>query len=132
MNRLQISLFGETPPPPTSADADYSIGRENRDNGIKQAIDHAKQEDVLWPGKAYLMLKRYLSFNIGEFMGEDIRKYSEANGLPEPPSKRAWGAIMVKAAKAGLITKVGTRSVKNPKAHMANATLWIKNGSVFY
>ncbi len=49
----------------------------------------------------------------------------EAKGIvPEPPSLRAWGAVLLSAAKRGWIRQVGYVHVDNPKAHKANAALW--------
>lgn len=95
-------------------------GPELRDTGIKKAVEHADKVVESWSHMAYEHLKKYIVLH-DEFMAEDLRYDSK---LPEPPSKRAWGGIMVRAAKSGLIYRVGFRAVKNPKAHCANASLW--------
>ena len=100
-------------------------GKQLRDKGIHQAEQHANEVHESWSDKAYNYLKWVLPQIDGEFMTEDIRLMSE-NLIPEPPSKRAWGAIMVRAVKDKLIRKVGFGQVKNPKAHRANASIWVK------
>jgi len=95
-------------------------GQQLRDAGMKQAIEHADKVVESWSDKAYDHLLKYIVLH-DEFMAEDLRYESK---LPEPPSRRAWGQIMLRAAKSGLIYRVGFRAVKNPKAHCANASLW--------
>ena len=97
-------------------------GQELRDNGIAVAIQHANQVEEKWSEIAYNF---FLSFirNNSEFQIEDVRT-AAINSVPEPPSKRAWGGIAVKASKAGLIRRMGFRNVKNPKAHCTPATVW--------
>ena len=59
-------------------------------------------------------------------MTEDVRLASEKE-IPMPPSNRAWGGIVVRASKAGLISRVGFSNVKNAKAHKTPATVWKVN-----
>ena len=110
-------------------------GEELANQGIKKAVDHANQVTPKWAEMAYDCFLSYLGccpsgYN---FMAEDVRDFSTrhypfiCDGLPEPPSLRAWGGIMRRAQRAGVIRAIGTRKVVNPKAHSANATLWIKN-----
>lgn len=98
-----------------------------RDEGIQQAIDHADQVDEKWSETAYRFLLSFISTTTTEFMVEDIRIAAEKSGVPIPPSDRAWGGIIVRAAKAGLIRRVGYRAVANPKAHCTPATLWTRS-----
>jgi len=99
-------------------------GAQLRDKGIKQAIDHADQKDSKWSEKAYKFLTAYIGSCGRDFMVEDVRRAADWAGLTEPPSKRAWGGIIVRAKKAGLISRAGFRQVKNPKAHCTPATVW--------
>lgn len=103
------------------------FGRVNRDSGMKRAEDHANLVHDSWTEKALRYLKWYI--NAGDlkknFLTEDVRE-SSGTLVPEPPSLRAWGSVMMKAAKAGLIKKVGYAQVKNPKANRTPATLWTK------
>jgi hypothetical protein len=99
-------------------------GEELRDEGMERARVHADMRKADWSRDAYEFLLLFLQNN-DEFLIEDVR--NEAEGiLPEPPSKRAWGSIAVKAAKEGHIRKIGYKEVTNPKAHKTPATLWKK------
>ena len=79
-----------------------------------------------WSDRAYVFLLDYIKsrdFYNREFMTEDVRVASESE-LPAPPDKRAWGGIVRRAAKAGLIERIGYSHVKNFKAHRTPAAVW--------
>jgi len=94
-----------------------------KDKGIQQAVDHADAVYPSWSEKAYKFLTDFIDKNACSFMAEDVRMESAAV-IPEPPSKRAWGAIILRAAKSGLIRKVGYQKVTNAKAHATPASVW--------
>ena len=101
-----------------------------RDEGMRQAVEHADAVHGNWSERAMDMLKDYLEllrYGLGEgqqFTSEMVREYAEQMGLPDPPDKRAWGAVMVKAARAGLIVKKGWTTSRNPKVHCSPTSLW--------
>ena len=97
-------------------------GKELRDIGIKQSVDNANFSHEKWSDNAFEFLIKYIQSN-EEFMTENVRIASEGI-IPEPPSKRAWGGVIVRAVKLGLINRKGFRNVKNAKAHCTPATLW--------
>ena len=100
-------------------------GAQLRDKGIKQAIDNADDTHERWSEKAYKFLTNWIKTQY-EFMTEDVRLASEKT-VPIPPSNRAWGGVVVRASRAGLISRVGFSSVKNVKAHRTPATVWRVN-----
>jgi len=97
-------------------------GGELRDIGIKTALDNADSTHDKWSDRAYIFLLNYIKSH-REFMTEDVRVASEKE-IPIPPSKRAWGGIVLRASKAGLIERIGFSNVKNIKAHRTPATVW--------
>ena len=105
-------------------------GTELRDKGIKQAIDNADNTHEKWSDKAYKFLLDYIKYGEGrdqyEFMTEDVRMASEAE-IPKPPSNRAWGGVILRASRAGLISRIGFSNVKNAKAHRTPASIWRVN-----
>lgn len=106
---------------------DLDKGRENRDSGMQTAISHADAVSPEWSVRAYSLLQRYLKDYPGEFMAEDFRSFCAQVDFELPPHARAFGGVISRAAKAGLIRKVRIGQVKNVKAHCALASVWIKN-----
>lgn len=102
---------------------DLFQSRTNRDLGIKKAEDHANKTHDNWVDKAYEFLMQYVRHD-KEFLTEQVREASRGI-VPEPPSKRAWGAVIIRAVKRGIIKRKGYALVSNPKAHRTPATLWM-------
>lgn len=113
--------FDEQPVPVT--------GEQLRDHGISKAVKSAETVSPGWSDRAYAILVKFIAQWDGEFMTENVREYAEKQSDYEMPlSSRAWGGPMVKAKNKGLIESCGIRSVNNPTAHCANATVWkVKN-----
>jgi hypothetical protein len=98
---------------------------EARDKGIKRAVEHADKVHDRWSEKCYGLFKDFINEQHAPFQTETFR-HSIAGLLEEPPHKRAFGAIVVRAAREGLIKRVGSAPVSNIKAHMALANVWQK------
>jgi hypothetical protein len=109
----------------TASQLNIDFARKARDRGIKQAVKHADQAHESWSEKAYGHFVTFVSLQKGTFKVEDFREFSR-DVLPDPPSLRAFGALPLRAARAGLIKKVGVEQVRNVKAHMAKAAVWEK------
>lgn len=65
------------------------------------AADRAGQE---WQSLAMSHLRAYASQH-AEMQCYMVRLFAENRGLPPAPSNTAWGAIMLKGAKSGIIRK---------------------------
>jgi len=100
-------------------------GNELRDLGINESFNNAQNKNESWGASAYSFLLEYIK-NHKRFMAEDVRVASEGI-VPEPPNKRAWGAIFVMAKRDNIIKSIGFSNVKNPNAHRTPATLWETN-----
>lgn len=98
----------------------------NRDRGIETSAHNAEIHKANWQKGALDILRDYISVSAIPFLAEDVRLYAEISKYPVPPSKRAWGAVFVKAYKLGLIHYAGYGRTKNPLAHRTPATLWIR------
>src|SRR5690348_13045263 len=107
------------------AQLNIEYGKALKDAGMERATNHANQVSNGWSDRAYQMLHHFLrSLARGgrqTFLAEDFRLFAYSQKLPVPPHEGAFGSVMSRAAKAGLITSNGTAKVKNPKAHQANA-----------
>jgi hypothetical protein len=97
-----------------------------RDKGIKKAVDHADDVNENWAEGAYQFLLKFLSIHIGSFMAEEVRSYAALMDFPLPPSARAWGGVIAKAAREGLIEGRGYAPVRNVKAHRTPARVWVQ------
>lgn len=118
---IQPSLFGSE---------DYTEAIKARDAGMKKVLKSANESDPKWAEKALKVFRNYVNLlpEGQEFLTEDVRNYAETNSLlPAPPSNKSWGPLTMILAKEGFIRKLGFRSVKNPKAHMAPVSVWVKN-----
>ena len=105
-------------------------GEQLKEIGIKKALDSAEEMHEDWTKLAYDFFIDYLkTHNI--FTTEEVRLASK-DIVPEPPSKRAWGGIVGRLAKAKLIHRIGYTKAKNPKAHSATCTLWKNSNKVKY
>jgi hypothetical protein len=93
-----------------------------RDAGIQTALAHAQEFSSDWNRRCFSLLLRFVQIR-SEFTCEQFREWARIE-IEQPPSLRAFGGIINRAAKAGLIQQVGTVKVTNPKAHRANAALW--------
>jgi len=103
---------------------DENKGAELRDEGMKLAEDNANRKIPGWSDGAYRVLETFLENHNDTFMTEDVRAFAALIDFELPPNARAWGSVIMRAAKNGLIHKVGFAQVKNKKAHRANAALW--------
>ncbi len=110
----QLNFFETSKPQPS--------GELLRDRGIKQALSHAESVHSDWQAKALDFLYIYAK-NHHRFSGEMVRMFSKGI-VPDSPSARAWGAVMLTGARKGWIERVGTIHVTNPKAHACFASEW--------
>lgn len=83
----------------------------------ESATAHADAVHAGWAEQAGMLLALYVSQHQGEFMSEDYQAFAFNHGLPQPPDGRAFGTVMVKAQRDGLIEKIGIRAVRKRCAH---------------
>lgn len=103
---------------------DMKQAKVQRNKGIDKAVTHADEETVNWSNRAYQFLLAFLNNHNGPFMAEEVRSYADQLDFDLPPSNRAWGSVVLKAVRSGLIERCGIQAVRNKKAHCANAALW--------
>jgi hypothetical protein len=96
---------------------------EARDKGIKRAVDHANLLQENWSDQVYQCFVGFILASQAPFQMEDFRETLQGF-VADPPSKRAFGHIVLRAAKEGLITRVGYAPVKNVTAHRCFSSVW--------
>ncbi len=106
-----------------------------RDEGIRAAEAHADSVAPDWAERASWYLRvatdgRPIDRDcpnwprLSRFQTTDFRKWAEARGLPKPPDPRAYGGVMRRAAKAGLIIADGYAQKPDASAHACPAVVW--------
>jgi hypothetical protein len=99
------------------------LGFQLKEQGMSQALAHAEEIDSSWGEKAYQFVRGFAAQRI-EFRTEEVRAFAEQRGLPAAPSARAWGGIIGRAVKSGLITSVRYVNCSNPSAHRCPVRVW--------
>lgn len=109
------SFFAD--PYPASQQASLSFpdpGRRRRaemrrDEGMRRVAEHAEQVIPDWGDLAYESLETFVGLNDGKFLAEQFIAWAADHGLPIHDT-RAFGSVMTRAVRRGLITKVGYSS----------------------
>jgi hypothetical protein len=103
-----------------------ALGEVLRDAGMDRAAEHANRVDLGWTDRAFAVFCDFARSPRGAlpFLTEDVREYAKAAGLPDPPDRRAWGAIPVRALKAGVIERAGYLPARDPKVHRSINPAW--------
>lgn len=95
--------------------------------GVQEAIDavvaSANRAHAGWSDNAFEVLKRFIKPG-AIFKAEDVRNFADTTELPEPPDRRAWGGVLQRASKSGLIIRIGYAQCRNKGAHNRPTTLW--------
>jgi hypothetical protein len=93
-----------------------------RDKAIARAERHANSVNEGWIENALAFLADFV-YQHETFRTEDVRKAS-VNIIPEPPDKRVWGAVMLKAKRIGIIRAKCIVHRNDKIAHNAFCSLW--------
>lgn len=102
-----------------------TAARAARDAGIKKATDHAEEVSAGWGDLAFIALCDFIAVQGSKnFTSESFRASEHAKDLPSPPSLRAFGGTIRRAANAGLIVKVGITESKAAHCHCAHVAEW--------
>jgi len=101
---------------------DFAAAKQQRDAAIHRAVEHADAVEPSWSDRAYAFLTDYLRTH-ATFTTEQVRD-AAAGIVNEPPSRRAWGAVTLRAVRAGWIVREGYVNANDPKVHMNVVTLW--------
>lgn len=100
--------------------------KDKRDIGMARATDRANREHEEWTDVAMFYLVVFSSFvnffsGKNQFLAEDVIEFCKKN-LFEAPDSRAWGSVFRRAAKEGVIRKVGYAPAKS--SNLSPKTLW--------
>lgn len=92
--------------------------------GMEQASSHADAVEERWTDRAFDLLKLYAESHM-MFMTEEVRVWAHGEkGLPQPPDKRAWGAVTNRAVKQRILICDHYRPTTIPPAHATPRPVW--------
>lgn len=96
-------------------------------HGAETAAAHADRVHGVWSDEAYeFLISKRDEFKREDktFMTEDMRVIAERAGMPVPPDRRAWGAIVLRAKRQGVIHVAGFAPVKDRRSHGGPKYVW--------
>jgi hypothetical protein len=94
-----------------------------RDEGMARALEHAERVAAGWGARAFAALLAFVRDRDGvPFRAEQFIWWSLHNGLDEPPDRRAFGAVFLKARRDGYIAPMGYAPANT--RHRAPTVLW--------
>lgn len=97
------------------------MARQRGHSAAQSAAEAATRIDPKWMDDAYKAFTTYVRLYADRtFTTEDIRKAATSVSMPADP--RAWGAVALKAKRAGLIASVGYTPVESSNG--SPKTLW--------
>lgn len=97
--------------------------RELADQGMARAAEHADRVSDGWSDNAYQFLRVYAQA-CPEFMTEQLRVWAHDEGLPKPPDNRAWGAVVNRAVRDGIIVRDRFENIRIPPSHSRPMPVW--------
>jgi hypothetical protein len=99
------------------------IARRAAQAGIEQAVSAADREIEGWSDMALRYVRLYATQNRGkQFIGHNIVQASITAGIIQPPNLKAWGWPLQRAAREGIIVRVGY--AEDPNRHGNPVPLW--------
>lgn len=100
---------------------DLFVARQARDEGIAKTV--LKNES--WLERCISKLKTMKLCGHVVVTGETIRVWMLANGIENPSSPHAWGALVRTAMKRGLLRDTGRQEqMMTEKSHARRTPLW--------
>jgi hypothetical protein len=132
----QLDMFGEpvqvpspAPPAPKLPPVpvmDQELSMDLRDAGIEATEAKEEEERAAWMDEATAGLVEYAASH-ATFMAEQFRYWWLFTGNAAPHSEKVWGAVIMRAARRGLIVNTGVyRKASSAMSHAHALPLWKK------
>ena len=100
---------------------DLYAARIARDAGMSAALSHADRVTDGWAEIAAAALLVFARTH-ARFTAYDFRQAYHAAGKPAPPTDKAFGAVFQRAARDGVIERVGYQP--HPERHASPTPVW--------
>ena len=99
-----------------TAQLSIDFARAERDEAMQRAVDAADGRVPKWSEVAYQYVRLYAQRNRGkQFIGRAITQAAKAYGLESPASEKAWGSVIQRAVREGVLMKIGF--AQDPNRH---------------
>ena len=110
----------------THLQREMNLGEELAIAGGATAAAHADSQSAGWLARATGLAEQFVinHVDLPSFQAIELRSYAEAQGLTSPPDARAWGHVMRRLKKNGVIESIGTGKSSDPKQHNGFITEW--------
>lgn len=95
-------------------------GRDGMLRGMEASAAHAERETPSWQDQAYEHLLSVVAKGV-DFIAPDVRRTFQG---PAAPTAYAWGAVLQRANRAGVIVRAGTTFYGDETMHTQNVTVW--------
>lgn len=94
-----------------------------RDDGTQAALNRA---GFAWHDRAVDLCLEFFARKGSEgALFEDVREYATSQGLPDPPSGNAWGAVCLSLSRKKLIVRTGRLlPSRRSSNHARAAAVW--------
>lgn len=93
------------------------------ERGAQRAAAHADRVSEGWSDEALKALRLFIIYENYEFTTEEVREYANFLEVPQPPDARAWGAVVKRAHREGIIEPCGYAKA-GKSGHAGPRTLW--------
>jgi hypothetical protein len=99
----------------------FAFAEAQRDIGMLRAARHAEEVHLHWNDVAYEWIRKYAKLH-KRFISEQCTAWAAEQGFSSPTDPRAWGAPFKRAAKDGIIVRVGYGT--SLRRHLSPTPLW--------
>lgn len=111
--------------------SEAQLGRVGAIEGMKRAVAHADAVSPKWSDRALAYVAEFANFIGKPFIAAELRAYAYKHGLDSPTTEFAWGAVMNRAARDGIVKANGFRMYDGDKtSHMKAVREWVAAANV--
>ena len=100
----------------------HDIARRHAETGMQRALERAADGMPQWPELAFDFLRTYARANENFAGWMVVRSAANTFEFPAPPTAKAWGAVLKRAVREGVIACAGM--TKDPHRHGNPIPLW--------
>lgn len=97
--------------------------RAVRDDGIRRAVTHADEAEPGWSDRAIELLTLFAHERV-TFTTHDLRAWAKRKYRFVGTTNWAWGSVIVRARRAGIIKQIGTARVGDTVSHLKLSPVW--------